>query len=55
MEYYENRLWKIVQKQNKSMIAWQEVFQSYNLSSLPSNLIIEVWKDEATLLSKNQL
>ncbi len=37
------------------MIAWQEVFNEYNLSNLPqANLIIEVWKDEPTLLSVAQ-
>jgi len=52
MQYFENGLWEILQK--KSLIAWQEVFNSYGLKNFPPNLIIEVWKDENTLLSVAQ-
>eukprot|EP01127_Copromyxa_protea_P005823 TRINITY_DN15673_c0_g1_i1.p1 TRINITY_DN15673_c0_g1~~TRINITY_DN15673_c0_g1_i1.p1 ORF type:complete len:495 (-),score=110.16 TRINITY_DN15673_c0_g1_i1:42-1526(-) len=36
-------------KNNKSVLYWQEVFMSG--ASLPSDAIVQVWKDEATLLS----
>jgi hexosaminidase len=50
MQYYEERLWGMVQAANKSMIAWEEVFNGYDLTNLPASLVIEVWKDEPTLL-----
>eukprot|EP01100_Stratorugosa_tubuloviscum_P006204 TRINITY_DN2685_c1_g3_i1.p1 TRINITY_DN2685_c1_g3~~TRINITY_DN2685_c1_g3_i1.p1 ORF type:complete len:525 (+),score=222.79 TRINITY_DN2685_c1_g3_i1:63-1637(+) len=51
MQYYQSKLWLIVDKYGKDMIAWQEVFDSYGIKSLPSSMIIEVWKDQATLQS----
>lgn len=50
MQYYEQKLWKIVGDNKKSPIAWEEIFNAYGLS-LPSEIIIEVWKDEPTLYS----
>jgi N-acetyl-beta-hexosaminidase len=41
MQYYENFLWKLMKSLGKSMIAWQEIFDGYNLN-LPTDIIIEV-------------
>lgn len=50
MQYYENEIWSLMKKMNKTIIAWEEIFNAYNLHDYPSDIVIEVWKDENTLL-----
>jgi len=49
MALYLNKLFAAMKSNKKGIIAWQEVFSSYGLN-VPSDVIIEVWKDEATLI-----
>ena len=39
-----------MESREKEIIAWEEIFNSYNLKDLPKQIVIDVWKDEDTLL-----
>jgi hexosaminidase len=51
MQLYENNLSSILMKHNKKMIAWEEIFTSYNLKISNNSYIIQVWKNSDILLT----
>jgi len=50
-EFTKHEYTKQTKNRNKTIVAWEEIFNGYNLQNFPNGLIIDVWKDEPTLLS----
>jgi len=49
MQYFEDRLWKLLLTLNKTVIAWEEIFKQYHLSKFPAGFTVNVWKSEVML------